>query len=197
MTSKIALGPAAQQMSKLLGGVTDAQLSGRTPCPDYTLGDLIEHVGGLALAFTSAATKDNATANSQGPSGDVSRLGPDWRTRIPEQLTGLAQAWRDPDAWQGMTRAGGIDLPAEVAGQVALNELVIHGWDLARASRQDFVVDAKTLEATLAFVTAMSQPGEEAGRAGLFGPVIAVPDDAPALDRAIGLSGRDPSWASG
>ena len=32
-----------------------------TPCPAYTLGDLIEHVGGLALAFSAAADKDIAS----------------------------------------------------------------------------------------------------------------------------------------
>jgi hypothetical protein len=41
----------------------------------------------------------------------------------------------------------------------------------------------------------MSTPGEEAGRAGLFGPVVDIPADAPLLDRVLGLSGRDPGWA--
>jgi hypothetical protein len=40
----------------------------------------------------------------------------------------------------------------------------------------------------------MSVPGEEASREGLFGPVVDVRDDAPRLDRVLGLSGRDPSW---
>ena len=196
MTSMFDLGPAARQMTRLLDSVSDRQLDDRTPCPDYTVGDLIEHIGGLALAFTWAAAKDAGAGTSQRPSGDASRLGEDWRARIPEQLSGLEQAWRDPDAWQGMTRAGGIDLPSEVAGQVAINELVIHGWDLARASNQDYAIDARSLEACLNFVTAMSDQGEEAGRDGLFGPVVPVSDDAPDLDRAIGLSGRDPGWVS-
>jgi hypothetical protein len=32
-------------------------------------------------------------------------------------------------------------------------------------------------------------------RDGLFGPVVEVPDDAPLLDRVIGLTGRDPAWS--
>jgi len=31
----------------------------------------------------------------------------------------------------------------------------------------------------------------------LFGPVVEVPDDAPLLDRVIGLTGRDPAWSPG
>jgi hypothetical protein len=52
--------------------------------------------------------------------------------RIPQDLDSLADAWRDSAAWSGTTEAGGLELPAEVAGLVALNERVVHGWDLAQ-----------------------------------------------------------------
>jgi uncharacterized protein (TIGR03086 family) len=107
----------------------------------------------------------------------------------------LADAWRDPDAWTGMTKAGGVELPGEVAGLVALDELVIHGWDVARATGQAYDCDAPSLEAVQAFVSQFSEPGQEEMRAGLFGPVVEVPDDAPLLDRVIGLTGRDPAWS--
>ena len=109
--------------------------------PAYTLGDLIDHVSGLSQAFTAAATKDVGAATSQGPAGDAFRLSDDWCTRIPKQLAALADAWRDPNAWEGITQAGGIDLPAAIAGKIAINELVIHGWDIARASQQPFDCD--------------------------------------------------------
>ena len=40
----------------------------------------------------------------------------------------LAAAWRDPAAWEGMTEAGGLRMPADVMGAVALDQLVLHGW---------------------------------------------------------------------
>jgi uncharacterized protein (TIGR03086 family) len=191
----VDLGPAAQQMAEVVRGVPDELLRGSTPCPAYTLGDLLDHVSGLALAFTAAATKATDGAGSQGPSGDASRLGADWRTRIPRDLAAMAEAWRDPAAWSGTTQAGGVELPAEVAGLVALDELVIHGWDVARASRQAYQCDQRSLEAVHGFVAKFSEPGQEAGREGLFAPVVRVPDDAPLLDRVIGLTGRDPAWS--
>ena len=189
------LEPATRRMAELIAGVPTELLDGPTPCPDYSLGDLVEHVGGLALAFTWAATKDTEGAGSQAPSGDVSRLPDDWRARIPRDLAGLAEAWRDPDVWTGMTKAGGVDLPGEVAGLVALDELVIHGWDVARASGQAYDPATPELEAVQGFVAQFSEPGQESEREGLFGPVVDVPDDAPLIDRVIGLTGRDPGWS--
>jgi uncharacterized protein (TIGR03086 family) len=190
----VDLGPAARRMGDLVRGVHDESLGAPTPCPAYTLGDLVEHVGGFAMAFAAAAAKAAGTGD-QAPSGDASRLGPDWRTRIPRDLDRLAVAWREPSAWTGMTRAGGVELPGEIAGVVALDELVIHGWDVARASGQAYEPDDSSLEVVLGFVEQFSVPGQEAARAGLFGPVVPVPDDAPLLDRVIGLSGRDPTWS--
>jgi uncharacterized protein (TIGR03083 family) len=101
----IDLGPAARQLASLLAGATDDQLSAPTPCEKYSLGDLIDHVGGLSQAFTAAAAKDLGPGTSQGPSADAGRLGKDWRTRIPvpadaprlERVIGLSgrnPAWR-------------------------------------------------------------------------------------------------------
>lgn len=91
----VDLEPAARRMADLIRDVPDELLDAATPCPEYRLGDLVDHVGGLALAFTAAATKANDDASAQGPSGDASRLGDDWRTRIPRDLAALAEAWRD------------------------------------------------------------------------------------------------------
>ena len=189
------LEPAARRMADLIAGVPPESLGAPTPCPKYTLGDLVDHVGGLSLAFTAAAIKAVGGDDTQGPSGQASRLGDDWRTRIPRDLLGLAEAWRDPAAWSGFTQAGGVDLPGEIAGLVALDELVIHGWDVARASGQAYECDPATLEAAYEFVAPMSAPGQETQR--IFGPVVEVPENAPFLDRLIGLTGRNPAWPIG
>jgi uncharacterized protein (TIGR03086 family) len=193
--TNIDLEPAARRLGALVRAVPDEALDRPTPCPDYCVGDLLDHVGGLAFAFRAAATKDFTGITGDGPSGDASRLGDGWRERISDDLVAMAEAWREPDAWTGMTSAGGVDLPGEVAGLVALDELVIHGWDVARATEQPYDAEADELEAVRAFVGPMAEAPPEQ-RAGLFGPVVPVPDDAPELDRIIGLTGRDPNWSA-
>ena len=51
------------------------------------------------------------------------------------------------------------------------------------------------IKAISSFVAQFAGPGQEAQRQGLFGPVVEVADEAPLLDRVIGLAGRDPAWS--
>jgi uncharacterized protein (TIGR03086 family) len=189
--SDIDIGPATKTLGDLVAGTPETALSGPTPCEEYTLGDLLDHVDGLSRAFVAVAKKDLDNPLLAGAPGDASRLATDWRERIPRNLAELAEAWRDPEAWTGMTKAGGFEMPGEVAGVVALDEVVLHGWDVARATGQPFECDEHLLEHVHDFVKQFASPD---GSAGLFGPVVGVPDDAPLLDRVLGLAGRDPGW---
>ena len=190
----IDLGPASQHMARLIEGIADDQLGLPTPCPDYTVGDLLDHIDTLSLAFVEAANKTR-DAGTVPPPGDVGRLGDDWRTRIPPQLATMADAWRDPQAWEGMTVIGGGDTPGEVCGLIGLDELIVHGWDVARSTGQEFEADDESLEACLTVLRMFAKPGKVMDPGAPFGTVVEVPDDAPVLDRVLGLSGRDPNWA--
>jgi uncharacterized protein (TIGR03086 family) len=103
----------------------------------------------------------------------------------------LAAAWAKPSAWEGTTTAGGIEVPSAVAGIIALDELIVHGWDIAVSTGQRYDAPADEIAAATEFVSTFDAPRD--GR--LFGPVVAVAADAPALDRLLGLTGRDPSWS--
>lgn len=186
------LGPAARRVAGLLARVEDRQLGLPTPCPDYAVRELLAHVGGLALAFRDAARKAFGPTTDTDPGSARPVLDEEWRTVFPRRLEELAEAWRDPAAWEGMTRAGGVDLPGGVAGLVAFNELLVHGWDLARATGQRYAPGEDELRVSYGFL----EPGASERVAGQdpFGPPVAVPDDAPLLDRVIALSGRRPDW---
>lgn len=188
------LGEAADRLGRVVAGIRDDQLTAPTPCPDYTAGDLLEHVLGLTRAFTAAAAPvppaGDAPDGGQPPAGDASRLPGDWRTRMSREIPALAAAWRQPGAWSGMRRAGGVDLPAEVAAVVALDEITLHGWDLAVATGQDYEPDPATVPVVQQFVDSFDADN----RAGLFGPVVAVSASAPGWERMLGQAGRNPRW---
>ncbi|WP_329588148.1 TIGR03086 family metal-binding protein [Streptomyces sp. NBC_01005] len=190
----IDLEPAARQIASLLDGIDEQQLDDPTPCPDYAVRELLAHLVGLTTAFRDAARKDFGPTTDTAPDASVPVLGDDWREVLPPLLEELVTAWREPAARQGMTRAGSVDLPAEVALLVALDELVIHGWDLARSTGQKYEGDEASLRASLAVLT----PSDDNPRPeSIFGPPVPVPADAPLVDRAIAMSGRRPDWEPG
>ncbi|MFF8960184.1 TIGR03086 family metal-binding protein [Streptomyces sp. NPDC014894] len=188
-----SLRPAADGVARLLDAVGDERLGDPTPCPDYAVRELLGHLVGLATAFRDAARKDLGPTTGTDPGARLPLLDDDWRSLLPARLDELAAAWERPEAWQGETRAGGVPLPGAVAGQVALNELLLHGWDLARATGQPYAPDAASLQVSYELLA----PADGPARADLFGPPVEVPGSAPLLDRVVGLSGRRPDWRPG
>jgi uncharacterized protein (TIGR03086 family) len=190
------LAQAVAVVAEVVRRVPDEHLNRPTPCPGTSVAAMLDHLAGLTAAFAAAGRQQRVPGADQPPSADASRLDPGFRESIPAALTSLADAWREPEAWTGMVRVGGVDLPGQVAGLVALDEIVVHGWDLASATDQPYVPPPDAVEGALGFVepTVSENPG---GTPGLFGPRVDVPDGASSLDRLLGLTGRDPQWVPG
>ena len=191
----IDLTPTTDRTRIIAAGVRDEQLDDPTPMPGTSVRELVNHLLGLRVAFRDAAAKLDGPTTSTPPAKVTEPLPADWRTLLDARLHELAAAWQDDAAWDGMTKAGGVDLPGAIGGLVALDEVLLHGWDLARATGQPYVPSDAEAEAVLPIVTPSDDDPEGHGRAGLFGPVVEVPEGAPAFDRVLGLAGRDPGWS--
>ncbi len=191
MTVPYDLTPAARAVATLVPGIGDDRLADPKPCTQYTVSDLLFHLLGLSTAFHAAAHKDLGPLTATPPEPTAFDLPPDWRAQLPSRLDELASAWRDPQAWQGQTQVGGVDLPGAAAGQFGLNELVIHGWDLARATGQRFDPGEPAIRGSYELLSGFADP---ATRPPIFGPPVPVAQTASLLDRAVGASGRNPAW---
>jgi uncharacterized protein (TIGR03086 family) len=185
------LAPQAAEVARVVTGVRDDQLTNPTPCEGTSVAALLDHLVGLTIAFREAAEKIPQTG---GPRADAANLAPDWRIRIPMQLDGLVAAWQHPTAWQGDTHIAGMEMPAAAAGTAGLNEVLIHGWDIAVATGQEYRPDPDTVRTCFEFGVAFAKGAPEA-RDQMYGPVVPVPEDAPLFDRLLGQAGRDPGWA--
>ena len=189
-TTTLDLGPQAAEVARVVAGVGDDQLTAPTPCAGTPVAGLLDHLVGLTLAFRLAAEKRPLPG---APRASAEHLPADWRTVIPQQLDALVAAWQEPAAWEGMAEAGGVQMPAPAIGVVALNEVLVHGWDVAVATGQEYRADPASAEACLGFSVDLAAGAPDARNA-MFGPVVPVPDDAPVLDRLLGQTGRDPGW---
>ncbi|WP_329084364.1 MULTISPECIES: TIGR03086 family metal-binding protein [unclassified Streptosporangium] len=158
-------------------GVRDDQLDLPTPCDGFDIRELLGHLAGVAAMFEALARREEP------PPQDADHA------PFEDRATALLAAWSAPGVTEGTSPTMGM--PMVVVLQMLLGDLAIHGWDLARATGQDYEVDAATGEAVAAFMEGMAPQGR---RMGAFGEEVPVPEDASPFERALGLSGRDPAW---
>jgi uncharacterized protein (TIGR03086 family) len=152
----------------------------------------------LAEAFTVAGLKEQPAGGSKPPpQGDASLLPEDWRGETTDWLDRLAETWANPAAWEGTAWIAGFEAPASAVGITAANELVVHGWDVARAGGQQLILDDTALAPSREFVAMMSGPGSEEARGDAFGPALPIPAGASALDEVVAGNGRNPAWSAG
>jgi uncharacterized protein (TIGR03086 family) len=190
-TTSLDFAPQAAEVARVIAGVRDEQLTDPTPCASTPVAAILDHFDGLTVAFRKAAEKEEPAG---GASADAAHLAADWRIRLPQQLDGLVAAWSHPSAWEGTTEIAGMRMPAGAAGVVAVNEVLVHGWDLAVATGQTYEADPVVAQACLEFGEGFAVGAPEA-RDQIYGPVVPVPSDAPVMDRLLGQTGRDPRWA--
>jgi uncharacterized protein (TIGR03086 family) len=191
-TTTLDFAPQTAEVARIVAAVRDDQLGRPTPCPDMDVAALLDHLVGLTYAFRAAADKTEGTGGAE---ADAAHLAADWRTRLPAQLEALAAGWSEPAAWEGMTTIAGMSMPAADVGLVGLNEVLVHGWDLAVATGQQYRADPASAQACLDYNIGFASSAPEM-RDQIYGPVVPVPDAAPLFDRVLGQTGRDPGWAA-
>lgn len=179
------LGPAAQETARVVARVRDDDLARPTPCGDWTVRDLLGHLLAFAGHFVRVARHESAESG-----GAPQPLPDDWRGGLAARLDDLAAAWREPSAWEGEGQAGGLTMPRAELGVVALEELVLHGWDLAQAIGAGYDVRDEDLPIVRGFVANFEHAPQEQ-RTGLYGPVVPT-DGGSELERVLALAGRDP-----
>jgi uncharacterized protein (TIGR03086 family) len=176
------LAAAAEITGKLIDAVGDDQWALPTPCEDWTVRDLVEHVVGGNDGFTSALHRQ---LTASGPpalrSGDLA-------TQYGRSVQELVPAFRQPGALERMVSVPFGTVPGAVALHLRITELLVHGWDVAQATGQTVAFPEDLAEQELAFSRGALK-NVPAGRRP-FAPPEPVGDDAPAIDRLAAFLGR-------
>ncbi|MEU2612229.1 TIGR03086 family metal-binding protein [Micromonospora sp. NPDC007271] len=187
MTTKTSelLAVVAPRTVTVVQGISDDQLDLPTPCPEYTVRGLLNHVYDVVVNFQALARRQEVDWSAK-----TDHLTDGWRDGFAAETVRLIEAWSDPAALEGVSP--GMGLPQETVGEMALIDLTVHGWDLARATGQpEAEVDPAVLAAGHGF---MDRMGETGRRMGAFGEPVPTAVDATGLDRLLGRTGRDPAW---
>jgi uncharacterized protein (TIGR03086 family) len=150
--------------------------SAPTPCSNYTVDDLVEHLLGSIRSLGGAA---GATVPDSGGSAE---------SRVADAAQVALEAWRKRGL-DGTVRLGPSELPATLATDILLIELLVHAWDFARATGQSIRVDdalsGYVLEHARSVIAPHMRDGDRFGAERETGP------DADNLARLAAFTGRD------
>jgi uncharacterized protein (TIGR03086 family) len=184
------MAAAAAEAARVVSGVRSDQLSAATPCTDWDLRALLNHTILWTAYSAERRARDEALPDELMNKDFVAE--PGYAADYAAQLDRAVAAWSDPAAWQRDLNVMGSPTPAADVATLLIAEMVLHGWDVAKASGQGYAcrddVAAAVYEATAANAELFRKYQG-------FADEVPAPDSAPVLDRALALSGRDPGWA--
>lgn len=188
MSMSDAIKSAADAASSVVAGVSADQLDSPTPCSEFNVRELGNHMTGF-LPYAANAIRKGPAMEGEAP--DFTQG--DWAGTYAAMATDLATAVAEPGAAEGEVEFGAGAMPAENALGIMLMELTVHAWDLAKATGQTYELDPATA-AMSAAITSQAGPGGRDG--GFFGPEVAAPEGASEFEKALAISGRDPNWSA-
>ncbi|MDQ2729007.1 MAG: TIGR03086 family metal-binding protein [Actinomycetota bacterium] len=181
-------------LAPVVGAITPEQWHDPTPCQAFDVEQLRDHVLGWLTNFAAGFADPHGQAPRADNDGFHAPAGADAAAaQVSTAADRLDRAIGDGGAARPL-RLGENAMPGDLALGMILWEYQVHGWDLARATGQEWSVPVAAAEASLTFVPTMLGPDHQ-GEGKPFGKPVQVPDGAPTLDRLIALSGRDPGWA--
>ncbi|HEV2891062.1 MAG TPA: TIGR03086 family metal-binding protein [Frankiaceae bacterium] len=169
----------------IVAGVSPDRYGAPTPCTDYDVKTLLDHIVGWTRAFAAGAngrdaTEDPSTYTTDDPTAAYGAAADD-----------LVRGWREHGTDRDV-RFATAEMPGEAVLGMTLIEHVTHLCDLAIATGQEVPFTDEEVETALARAKA-SLPDEFRGEGKMFADVVPVPEDAPAVDRLLGFMGRQPA----
>ncbi|WP_062968874.1 TIGR03086 family metal-binding protein [Nocardia gamkensis] len=168
------------------------QLDSATPCADWRLRDLLEHMIAQNHGFAAAARGSGdpdvwAVRASDDPVAD-------YRASADDVLAGFAVE----DVFERELLLPEVlpdrGIPAHLVIGFHLVDSVVHAWDVARSIGDTITLDPDVAEAALRIALAVPDGPERTAPGAAFAPALSVPEETPTLDQILLLLGRSPNW---
>ncbi len=166
--------------------IGDDQWSASTPCSDWDVRALVNHVGNEQLWAPHLVAGETIEEVGDRYDGDV--LGDDPKATFRRAVEGARAAFAGADLGAIVHLSFG-DVPCAVYLEQMLTDAEVHGWDLAKGVGEPAGLDAETAARLL---PAMQAQAELIRASGVFGPACEVADDADDAAKLLALLGRDP-----
>src|ERR1700742_499365 len=185
------MAAAAAEDARVVAGASAGPLDRPTPCTDWDLRTLLNHTI-LWTAYSAERRARDEKLPDELMSTDFTAQ-PGYDQAYAAQLDRAVAAWSDPAAWNRELNVMGNPTPSDGVGALLLAEMVLHGWDVARATGQDFHCDGPVLAAA---AQAVADNAELFRKYQGFAAPVELPAGASDFDRLLATSGRDPGWTA-
>ncbi len=174
-----------ENAERMIDSLSPDELSRPTPCTDWNVRQLIDHMIGVNWAFAGAL-------GAQPPSGagaGASSSGNDPAAAYAASARAALAAWRAPGALDRTLTLPFGQLPGAQAIGFNVADQLVHTWDLAKATGRDRTLDPETCAAVLDRARQALGP-EARGPGRPFGPEMPCPENAPLSDQLAAFLGR-------
>ncbi len=162
--------------------ITLDQLDDPTPCANFTVSSVLEHMIGGATAFAPGFRGDAAPA-AAAPAGDDT-LHAQWR----RAMTDLLDAVHTPGGQERTIASPFGEVPGSVFARYIAFDGIVHGWDLATATGRPYSPREELVAEIDAFARGLLKPEMRDGDT--FAAETPAPPDASPLERLVAFSGR-------
>ena len=174
------------ETTRVVDNVTPDQLGNGTPCTEWTVRDIVNHITGGATMFAISAEQGSVPDEQVGQLMGGDNLGNDYKAAWGTAAKRAMSAFDGLDLSRMVTLPFG-EMPAGIALNIAVFDVATHAVDLAESTGQE-IADTDLLETALSFGKQMMGP--EWRENGLFGPEQPCPGDAPVTKRLLAFGGR-------
>lgn len=175
----------------LVAGVGDDQWHLPTPCDDWDVRQLVNHIVAGNHWVSPLITGSTIADVGDRLDGDV--LGDDPLAAYEASQAEADAAFSAPGAMEAPANVSYGPVPASIYAGHRFLDVLVHGWDLAKGTGQDATLRPDLVEACLA----IAEPQADGlASSGAFGTDHDVPDEASPQDRLLALLGRHESWTA-
>lgn len=188
MDDMTLLAGVLDKTAGLVDGATPGTWDRSTPCPAYSVKDLVGHMVGWSASFEAAA-------NGRTPEGDPTAYQTTEASaaEFRAAVDGIVSGWRANGMDREVSLIGGSGMPAQMVFDMTMMEYLAHGWDLATATGQPMPYTEDEAQSILERAKQGPMANDEyRGDDKPFGHIVEVPETAPAIERFAGFMGRTP-----
>ena len=183
------MGNVIADTKKVVAGIKPDQLADPTPCTEWDVRALLNHITGGSLMFAECVESGSIADEEMGRLTTSDLVGDDYVRVFGAAADRAIAAFNADGALDKIVTLPFGTMPASVALQIAVFDVTTHALDLARATGQSTeVISPEVLQA--AWDAGQAMIGPELRDAGLFGPQQDAPADAPLDDRILAFAGR-------